>query len=316
MNDKEFDNQQDDIQVVSSPIREHTIETLSEYWTDEAMANAIPIEATLSTEELLAQPSPEPWEISGYQMTMETQPPDSEDIVDHQAALQTVPTPQVGFNTSLVTNRNTPPYATVGKMFMTFNGRNYVGTGWVVAEKAVFTAGHCVYDRNNGGWADNILFIPRYHNGNAPVGRWTSIQIHSLSGWTTNGKFEYDMGVFVVDRLIRPSTGSLGWMANYPPNQGPYDSIGYPARVIPGFNFNGQNMWHSQGAYINGTKIIQMHNNMTGGCSGGPWVVSKNGMVYSNGLNSYRYTSQPNTMYSPYFGNGFINLYNVVKNVR
>jgi hypothetical protein len=41
---------------------------------------------------------------------------------------------------------------------------------------------------------------------------------------------------------------------------------------------------------------------MTGGCSGGPWVMGFGSNNYVNGHNSYRPNNQPLEIYSPYFG--------------
>lgn len=194
---------------------------------------------------------------------------------------------------------------------MTFGTQDYVGTGWVISESAVFTAGHCVFA--NKSWAKNILFIPQYDISAPPIGRWSASISYSLNGWTSNRDFKYDMGVFKTHKPIGPKTGSLGWMANYAPNQGPYKSLGYPAVPIQGFNFDGDHLWESIGGYISGTNPLCMHNNMTQGCSGGPWIVTRNRNVYVNGLNSFRFSNQPGVMYSPYFGDGFVNLYNKAK---
>ncbi len=299
----------DDIKVVSSE-EETKTEEVVEYWTEEVMALAEPIEAPVEEEEeLLALMAPAPWKQEGTPMVMESAPADGDSVEDEEDAAA----PLSGFTTRRAAQSDNLPYATVGKMFMVFDDKNYVGTGWVVAERAVFTAGHCVYSAKDGGWADKILFVPQYDNGSAPVGRWTATTIYSLKGWTGKRDFKYDMGVFVTDRLIRPETGSLGWMANYPPNQGPYKSIGYPARPVPGYSFNGKHMWQSIGGFIRGSNPIQMHNNMTQGCSGGPWTVTRNRRIYANGLNSFRHRDEPNTMHSPYFGDGFIHLYDAVK---
>ena len=50
---------------------------------------------------------------------------------------------------------------------------------------------------------------------------------------------------------------------------------------------------------------------MTGGAAGGPWLRWFNGPSgWVNGVNSYKYGSLPNNIYSSYFGNGAMNLYN------
>ncbi|TFI56641.1 hypothetical protein E2493_19210 [Sphingomonas parva] len=279
----------------------------ADYWTEQRMAEAqpVPVEISDDARRQMEEESPEP---EGERADQPSAAPEDggafagfgDDEVD-----------LASYTTTKVPNRRILPYCTVGKLFMRFGNSNYVGSAWSIARRAVFTAGHCIFDRDTGGWARTVLFVPQYHQGAEPVGRWAATRMHSLIGWTRDRDFRYDMGVFEVDRAIGPTTGTLGWMANYPPNQGPYTSIGYPAAPP----FNGQEMWQSVGAYINGSNPIQMHNNMTGGCSGGPWAVVKGGQVYANGLNSFRYNSNPNTMYSPYFGQGLINLYNLVKNL-
>lgn len=302
----------DNITVVSSQVIRQR-EALTNYWTIETMKNAAPIE-TKFEDPLVTNEMDEPWEQEGIQTILEPKFPLNTDLTE-LPLLESIEE-NAAFSTKKVANRSSIPYSAVGKMFMTFDGKDYVGTGWVIANKAVFTAGHCVYDRSNGGWADNILFVPQYDDGQMPIGSWTALQIHSLKGWTENRDFKYDLATFVVNQPIRDKTGSIGWMANYPPNQGRYNSIGYPSRPISNFDFDGQNMWHSTGNYIGGRNPIQMQNNMAPGCSGGPWVIKRNNMAYANGLNSFRYTNEPNKMYSPYFGEGFLNLYNTVKNAR
>ena len=229
---------------------------------------------------------------------------DDEDIVDARDSFTTTRVPTGSLDDF--------PYSAIGKLFMTFDGEDFVGSAWVIAESAVFMAAHCIYDAKRGGWADNILFVPQFNAGSRPVGDWTARSLVALEGWTQHRNFEYDLAAFVTDRPIRTSTGSLGWMANHAPNQGPYKAIGYPCRPLPGFRFDGRRMWQSIGGYIQGTNPIQMHNNMTGGCSGGPWIVARNRNAYANGLNSFRYQGQPTTLYSPYFGDAFLTIYDRV----
>lgn len=181
-------------------------------------------------------------------MVMESQPPDGSGIGDHEDIIDLAN----GFRTTRVpkADQEDMPYSAIGKVFMTFDGQDHAGSGWVIAENAVFTAGHCVYDHDKSKWADNVLFVPQYDAGAEPVGRWTATAIYSLHGWSAKNDYAYDMAVFITDRPIRPATGSLGWMANHPPNQGPYKSVGLPGRPISGYNFNGCHMWQSVGGYI------------------------------------------------------------------
>ena len=148
------------------------------FWTDAEMARAEPVEMRFPEPPI--QPLKKAlWQQPGPLTTMESQAPD-DGVLDN--FLESLPLGD-GFSTAPVQDRTVLPYKTVGKMFMQFDGANSVGTGWVISERAVFTAGHCVYDKNSqGSWADRILFVPQYHNGQAPVsaagppsvsGRWT-----------------------------------------------------------------------------------------------------------------------------------------------
>jgi len=271
------------------------------YWTPERMEEAKPLELpTLRGRPEGGQGVPTADEADQPVEQSAVAPDGSQDLA------------LANFVTTRVANMNIWPYMTVGKLYMTFAGVNYQGSAWCIGESAIFTAGHCVHGKS-AGWATNVIFRARYSNGSS-IGTWVMRTLGSLNGWINNEDFQYDMGSGVATRPIRPTTGKSGWMANYPANQGPYTSIGYPAAPISGYPFNGQYMWQCVGGYINGATIIQMHNNMTGGCSGGPWVVYRNGQWYANGLNSFRYTSNPNTLYSPYFGQGFLNLLQWIKN--
>ncbi|MEG0134153.1 MAG: hypothetical protein RR782_08510, partial [Clostridium sp.] len=143
---------------------------------------------------------------------------------------------------------------------------------------------------------------------------------YSLNGWINNRDFKYDLAVCIMQKPVRPTTGSLGWVAYLQPDNRIYESIGYPADDSVIKEFDGKFMWKCVGknysyARHNKFEIIGMHNNMTGGCSGGPWLTSYNNQIYVNGINSFNYQGEEGKMYSPYFGEGFLNLINVVKDI-
>lgn len=300
-----------DVQLVVAERTASLTDEVEPHWTAEAMARARSIEPEVDDEEILTLMGPRAWVQDGDPTVMESVPADGSvmgddvDIADTRDSFITTRVPTGSLDDF--------PYSAIGKLFMTFDGQDFVGSAWVVAETAVFTAAHCVFDVERGRWADNILFVPQFNAGTTPVGDWTARLIVALEGWTQQRKFEYDLAAFVTDRPIRPATGSLGWMANHAPNQGPYKAVGYPSQPLPGFRFDGRRVWQSIGGYIQGTNPVQMHNNMTGGCSGGPWIVARNRNVYANGLNSFRYNGQPTTLYSPYFGDAFLKIYEKVK---
>jgi len=228
-----------------------------------------------------------------------------------EAVLQLGGLPAAGFQTVRVADRSLFPFTAIGKLFMTFDGRDRVGTAWVIGDRAVFTAGHCVYDElAEDAWADNVLFVPQFHQGQEPAGRWAARSVHSLAGWAARGADmrRFDMGGAILDRPVAPITGSIGWLANHGPAQA-YVSVGYPRnRLSDQYPFDGQEMWRCTGRYESGSNPFKMANNMTRGCSGGPMLAPRNGRIYAAGLNSFREPGEPLTVQSPHFGNAFLNL--------
>jgi hypothetical protein len=62
-------------------------------------------------------------------------------------------------------------------------------------------------------------------------------------------------------------------------------------------------------------KAIAIPCTMTEGCSGGPWMISSNGVFgYVNGHNDFRPTSDPGHMYSPYYDSGWFAVFNTAQN--
>ena len=285
---------------------------INEYWTKERMMNAIPLEIPTSTIEEPETPSSTLSSNKEEIVKKMILPDDIVSTSDCQEIIENVDSTHGKFLTKKVDNIHVYPYRAVGKLFMTFNGQDYQGSAWTIAESAIFTAGHCVHDSQLGGWATNIMFAVGYSNGTYTKA-WIVKNKISLNGWVNNRDFKYDLAVCIMDSPVRPTTGTLGWVAHLSPANITYMGIGYPVVPIPGYDFDGKYMWQSTGEYINGTEIIKMHNNMTGGCSGGPWVTKYNNGIYANGINSHRMSNENETMKSPYFGEGFINLYNKVK---
>ena len=153
-------------------------------------------------------------------------------------------------------------------------------------------------------------------DGSAPLGQWSAQELWTLNGYMS-GNQGYDIGMAVVYRntygyKLSQWVGWLGYMANYSRNQ-VYTALGYP-QAAP---FTGQRMigcysgttWND---YSFNPAPVGINCNMTGGSSGGPWVVGLGGGNYVNSVTSYGYGSLPGVLFGPYFGDGAINLYNTV----
>ena len=242
-----------------------------------------------------------------------------------------IPQGQQGGNTpdaTLVPHSSYPtfPYSTVGKVFFkdSRTGLNYVCSGASTNsnnKSVVDTAGHCVVQGGSGGnWYTNWVFCPQYYNGSTPFGCWVARQLWSINIWVSTGSFEDDFG----DAIVSPNShgdivnvvGGTGWAYNYSTSQN-FTALGYPA-ASP---FNGNLMYKcgptfpSTVAGFDDGKVIAIPCNMTGGSSGGPWLISLNGTFgYVNGHNDFKYNSDPAHMYSPYYDGDWFIVFNSAQN--
>jgi hypothetical protein len=231
---------------------------------------------------------------------------------------------QGGYNYPAPFTRHEPlcmvyPYICVGKIFFTQRGTTYVGSACSIGNFAFFTAGHCVHDGSNSpqGWSQNLAFVPAYRDGAAPFGIWRATRLAARTLWYANGipnGLPEDMGGGVLlpinGRKISQVVGSLGFAWNWSKFQH-WHSLGFP-QASP---FNGQRLWDVQASYAYDGSVattVAMGNDMTGGCSGGPWVWQFGTGNFENGVNSYRLTSRPQELCSPYFGNGAKSLYDLL----
>jgi hypothetical protein len=209
-----------------------------------------------------------------------------------------------------------PPYtsqptSTNGKVFFTMGGLDYVcsGTALLSGNKSVvWTAGHCVND-GAGTFHTNWEFVPAYVDGTAPYGVWTARTLLTTNQWATSEDFSYDNGAAVVNtsggRALTDVVGGVGATFNYPRQQ-TYVSHGYPAAPP----FNGERLWTCTSPLqyddtSGNPPTMGIDCDMTGGSSGGGWIVGSN--LYS--VNSYGYSNQPNIMYGPYMDSVAQSLY-------
>jgi V8-like Glu-specific endopeptidase len=198
-----------------------------------------------------------------------------------------------------------------GKVFFSDGSANYVCSGTALTsgnESVVWTAGHCV-NEGPGGFYTNWAFVPAYKDGAAPYGTWTARTLLTTAAWGQQGDFSYDLGAAVMNTsggaTLTDTVGSRGAGFNQAAEQH-YLSHGYPAAPP----FSGGRMFICESDL--GTRDTSANPatmgigcDMTGGSSGGGWVVGNN--VLS--VNSYGYTTQPNVMYGPYQGSVAQQLY-------
>jgi V8-like Glu-specific endopeptidase len=216
------------------------------------------------------------------------------------------------------------PYVTIGKLFFKQYGVYYVASASSMGNNAIWTAGHCVHAGNNipAGWSTNMVFVPAYRDGAAPYGQWPAKQLSTTTPWYSQGNPNglcLDMGGASLfpngaGKKISQVVGSLGFAWNYSRYQH-WHSIGYPAAAP----FTGGKMVTNQASFAYAEtglactlKPNGIGSDMTGGCSGGPWILQFGTNNYINGHNSYRYSNRPLEIKSPYIGNDAKSLWNTL----
>lgn len=315
---------------------------LVSYWTPERMASAEPMDMVSSATPTKAEGSvetiPASAELKAVRMNADgsvssvtVQPNSTQALTEpYHAAI-----PYSRWQYFAKYNPNSPgggtnmAAATQAKMFFTQGASNFVCSASTIGQDAVWTAGHCV-SNGAGAFSTNVLFCPSHDNG-APlpgVGCWAAESLVTSNVFHSTGDFDYDVGAAdaadngtVVAGLIGNFTGWLGF-AYVNVAEGTSEafnthfmSFGYP-QAAP---FNGQkihvcasSLGYADAATAGGQDSKAIGCDMTGGSSGGPWIIgisrnpSQIGGVPTPGLqntvfghNDWRHTAEPGEMNSP-----------------
>lgn len=177
------------------------------------------------------------------------------------------------------------PSSPIGKLFFSLGTSNFVCSASVIQKNTVVTAGHCNY--GNGAFATNRMFCPSYNNNgvNPERGCWGVVNSKTSAGWVQNGDPDYDYACLIMatsgtvwGTSIGNVTGWFGRAWNFSYQQAE-KSFGYP-QASP---FNGRVIvevagtgWYEHDFRSGGQVSKLMGNDMTGGSSGGPWILGFN----------------------------------------
>ncbi len=98
------------------------------------------------------------------------------------------------------------PAPRVGALFDHSPSGNHFCTASVVdspGHDLLITAAHCINGGKGGGYNQDVVFIPGYHDGAAPSGVWTPSKLIVDPRWAASSDPDFDVG-FVV---LQPSGG-------------------------------------------------------------------------------------------------------------
>jgi hypothetical protein len=275
------------------------------YWTPERMAEAQPMpipamEVDLDDPALTVADDPEPLRYTLGWMPGDGPQPDpmvSYELSGETAAAMLTPSPQHG---TMPTDPLNGPYglfqrwtwfgayvkrpiSTLGRLYFSMNGGNWVCSATVAGRNVLITAGHCVAD-GSGNWGSNWMFCPSFNAGgiNPSRGCWAWSSATTSGQWFNSGDPDYDYAC-----IVTPPTGTVvaddvgdvtGWLGrawNGAYGQ-PIMDFGYPAGApFPGYHIivAAAAGWY-QFHFTAGDQISYfIGNDMTGGSSGGPWIL-------------------------------------------
>jgi V8-like Glu-specific endopeptidase len=234
-------------------------------------------------------------------------------------------------------------YRSVGKVVFHNAGGDWICSGTALTDSRsdaslVLTAGHCVYDMDNGfgslsGFDTNWMFIPQFDSSptytcaSTTYGCWTATALvvnggfAREHGFTTAGS-HYDWGFAIVgpggkgNTQLEATVPTFALAATSMSGNTSVDAFGYPAAG----QYHGADLTYCQNPVgfdiYTGNTNYRLGCNMTGGSSGGPWFSGFDGTGNTGtirSLNSYGYNGIT-AMYGPIFNSTTAATYNVANN--
>jgi V8-like Glu-specific endopeptidase len=192
-----------------------------------------------------------------------------------------------------ITNVTVYPWRTVCKLYMRFpNGKNYIGSGILVANKYILTAGHCIHSRADGGWATRVEVVPGQRGSYRPYGSALATRLRSYTGWTSSSNTNFDLALVTLNRTIGNSTGWLGYAAYSTINGLNAQTAGYP-----GDRDGGVNMYYTYGPITssNAWKGFYKFDTAGGQSGSGVWRITGSGsnlkryvfVIHTTGYTTY-----------------------------
>ena len=167
----------------------------------------------------------------------------------------------------------------------------YGGTGFLVSNSTVVTAGHCIYNSNFGdnGWCGYIIVIPSYSNSNqeGPYGSATDATFVEVgSGWVDSESWTDDWGIISLTDSF-----SIGYYTLL--NAGE-NIVGWWVR-IQGYEGNSKDLFNTGGniVSVNG-RAMRLTAESKPGMSGGPVSEDTNGYII--GINRGHYLPSGDAM--------------------
>lgn len=196
----------------------------------------------------------------------------------------------------------TYPYSTIGRLTFSIGANTYICSASLIRRSVIVTAAHCLMDfgSNGSGWYANWQFTPGYYRGTPtsrpvqPFGVWNWAQAVVAPSWsngTDTGEGDArnnDLAIIIIDtdrrgKFIGDTTGWLNYGYNdYSFTSSPktgdlkvaqVSTLGYPC-ALDGCSIMQRTDGPTYLTEVSSALQYWQGSNLTGGSSGGPWVVN------------------------------------------
>lgn len=180
------------------------------------------------------------------------------------------------------------PYRAAGKLFFNIGASTYLCSASLIKPGVVVTAAHCVAEFGQNQFYSNWSFVPAYNNGTAPYGTWTTSNAFVLTSYLNGTDSCAEPGIVCqndVAVLVQNPQGSaypgastgffgfgidgFGFNAS---NLALINQLGYPASLDNGEQMQRNDSQSYADPTLSNNNVIGSL--MTGGSSGGPWLVN------------------------------------------
>jgi V8-like Glu-specific endopeptidase len=118
----------------------------------------------------------------------------------------------------LITPTNTFPNSAICRLIVRYpltpTGTAFAGTGSLIGDRHVLTAGHVLFNAAQGGWAQRIRVVPGMDGDTWWFGSevlvWPNFRQRSVTGWTEDQDIDHDYGLITLNTGF--SVGSFGML--------------------------------------------------------------------------------------------------------
>lgn len=181
-----------------------------------------------------------------------------------------------------ITNVNQYPYRTMTFLRVEYpDGYSAVGSGVMVGNRTVLTAGHVVNSASHG-WADEITVYPG--GINLRYDQTVTSDVACPTQWASTHAVEYDYGIINLEETMSVGYLNLSALSDSQLAWKNIDIYGFPGDVM-----QQGTMWGAQGSVLSVESLVFLHDADTmGGSSGSPVLDENNTVigVHSGGDNA------------------------------